>query len=82
MSAASKSPSQFEAVRGWIGYSRSTQPPPSCIRCGEPAELRFCAANRGVAFQCTSCCSQVGKWIPHRELIDIDLNKLPRWVLR
>jgi hypothetical protein len=71
------------ALIGWIEYSsRSEEPPPSCKRCGGLAEMRFCPSNRGVSFQCTDCLQQVGHWIRHAELSDIDFDKLPRWEAR
>jgi hypothetical protein len=51
-------------------------------RCGSASELRRCRANNGVAFQCRSCLRQLGRWIPHRDLIGIDVHKLPEWVKR
>jgi hypothetical protein len=53
-----------------------------CRYCGGEGELRFCAANRGVAYQCITCAHIVGNWISHPELGDIQPEALPRWVRR
>lgn len=51
----------------------------TCKRCGNPAELRCCSANNGVALQCISCGYMVGNWIAHRDLIGIPVMSLPAW---
>jgi hypothetical protein len=54
-------------------------PPKRRCRCGGAPELRHCAANHGVAWQCTRCGRPRSAWIPHSRLAGIDLQQLPRW---
>jgi hypothetical protein len=57
--------------------------PPFCRRCDHSdPELRHCAANNGVAWQCRSCGYIVGNWIPHSVLPGLDVAALPEWVRR
>jgi hypothetical protein len=57
---------------------------PACRHCDDSdPELRYCSNNRGVGFQCANCLHMCGKgWVPHRDLVGLQLKDLPRWVLR
>lgn len=55
---------------------------PVCRHCGSDTELRFCRANRGVAWACRGCDRIAGNWVPHSALQGIDLTALPAWVRR
>jgi hypothetical protein len=52
---------------------------PAPCHCGGTAELRYCPANKGVAWQCTYCGKPLSPWIPHTRLPGIDLQRLPIW---
>lgn len=82
MSAQGAAPGEFAALQaGKIinGNTANISTASVCPRCGSVAELRRCAANGGVAWQCRGCAGIVGNWIAHHDLIGIPVMSLPPW---
>jgi len=47
--------------------------------CGGNAELRYNAGNNGVAYQCHECNEVLSGWLPHSQLLAVNVLDLPKW---
>ena len=71
-----------EQVRRTVGQraSATEHTPPRTCSCGADApELRRCATNNAVGWQCSVCGSALSSWIPHRDLRGVNAAELPNW---
>jgi hypothetical protein len=70
------------ALSGWLEFDAVLKAP-SCSDCNMRSELRYCAGNDAVAFQCPRCLAQVQRrWIPHALLRGLEFRDLPAWEKR
>ena len=51
-----------------------------CENCNDDSpELRRCASNGGIAWQCRVCGTALSSWLPHAELSCVNIAALPLW---
>ena len=54
--------------------------PRRCKKCNrDSAELRRCASNDGIAWQCRACGAALSAWLPRAELAGVNIADLAAW---